>query len=112
MRHSWANETNLDAIRHYYHAVWIYGDRDLYDPVCEYDLPDEVAAKVRYTGYLDQRPRLEFAEPQVTVRIASHLAVARQRVAHRFESLFANRFDQSLGEQDESGCREDRKNPK
>jgi len=71
VRHSWASEANLDAIRLYYDAVWIYGDRDLFDPVCEYDLPDEVAAKVRYAGYLDQRPRLEFAEPQVAELLAN-----------------------------------------
>ncbi len=71
VRHSWANETNLEAIRAYYDAVWIYGDRRLFDSVSEYNLPEDVAAKVSYTGYLDQRPRLEFAEPQVAELLAN-----------------------------------------
>jgi len=39
--------------------------------VREYDLPDYAAAKVRYTGYLDQRPRLELAEAQTAALLAS-----------------------------------------
>ena len=58
---TWAKQANLDTIRDYYDAVWIYGDPAVYDPVREYDLFDQVAEKVHYTGYLDQRPRLQFA---------------------------------------------------
>jgi predicted glycosyltransferase len=36
----------------------------VYDAVREYGLFDRVAAKVYYTGYLDQRPRLDFARAQ------------------------------------------------
>lgn len=31
--------------------VWVYGDREVYDPVAEYGL-EAIADKVRYTGYL------------------------------------------------------------
>lgn len=40
------------AIEEFYDAVWIYGDRQVYDPVVEYGLPDSVAAKAVFTGYL------------------------------------------------------------
>src|SRR5207302_10426843 len=43
----------------------------VYDPVREYGLPDDIAARVRYTGYLDQRPRLEFAQAQAGPLLAS-----------------------------------------
>src|SRR5438876_4823572 len=58
VRRHWADRANMDAIRDYYDAVWIYGDPAVFDPVREYGLAEHVAAKVRYTGYLDQRPRL------------------------------------------------------
>jgi len=48
-------------VRTYYDAVWVYGDPAVYDPVREYAFAPDVAAKVRYTGYLDQRARLTFA---------------------------------------------------
>ena len=57
----WCEPANLDAIRDLYDAIWIYGDPAVFDPLREYDLLDQVADKVSYTGYLDQRPRLEFA---------------------------------------------------
>jgi len=64
VRRHWADRANMDAIRDYYDAVWIYGDPAVFDPVREYDLAEHVAAKARYTGYLDQRPRLDLAGPQ------------------------------------------------
>jgi len=71
VRRDWSERAHMDAIRDYYDAIWVYGDPAVYDPVREYDLPDYAAAKVRYTGYLDQRPRLEFAEAQTAAVLAS-----------------------------------------
>jgi predicted glycosyltransferase len=61
VRRTWADRANMDAIRSFYDAVWIYGDPAVFDPVREYGLGPDVAAKARYTGYLDQRPRLDLA---------------------------------------------------
>jgi predicted glycosyltransferase len=58
----WRDAANEDAIRTYYDAVWIYGDPAVYDPVRAYQWHPELAAKVRYTGYLDQRQRTHLAE--------------------------------------------------
>jgi predicted glycosyltransferase len=70
VRRTWTAQGNVAAMRHYYDAIWIYGDPAVFDPVCEYDVFAEVADKVRYTGYLDQRPRLEFAGPQAAQLVA------------------------------------------
>jgi len=51
----WARAENQDAVRLYYDAVWVYGDPAVYDTVREYAFAPDVAAKVRYTGYLDRR---------------------------------------------------------
>src|SRR5436309_2819081 len=71
VRRDWSERAHMGAIRDYYDAIRVYGDPAVYDPVREYDLPDYAAAKVRYTGYLDQRPRLEFAEAQTAAVLAS-----------------------------------------
>ncbi|PYP71183.1 MAG: glycosyltransferase [Gemmatimonadetes bacterium] len=60
VQREWARAQNQDAVRRYYDAVWVYGDPTVYDPVREYAFAPDVAAKVRYTGYLDQRARLKF----------------------------------------------------
>jgi len=71
VRSSWCKQGNLDAMQDYYDAIWIYGDPAVYDPVREYGLFDQVANKVHYTGYLDQRPRLEFASAQAAQVLAN-----------------------------------------
>lgn len=48
----WTRARNLDAVRSYYDAIWVYGDPAVYDPVREYGFTPDVAGKVRYTGYL------------------------------------------------------------
>lgn len=57
----WNDARNDEAVRRYYDAVWVYGDNTVYDLAAEYGLAGDVRAKVRYTGYLDQRQWLEFA---------------------------------------------------
>jgi predicted glycosyltransferase len=57
VRRQWDHEANEDVIRDYYDAIWIYGDRAVYDPILEYGFGPDVAAKVHYTGYLDCRGR-------------------------------------------------------
>src|SRR5438876_10280473 len=58
---TWSCQGNL-ALRAYYDAIWIYGDPTVFDPLHEYNIFDGAASKVHYTGYLDQRPRLGFAD--------------------------------------------------
>lgn len=48
----WARGHSTEAITRYYDAVWIYGDRHVYDPVAEYGLPPEVSRRCTSTGYL------------------------------------------------------------
>jgi predicted glycosyltransferase len=58
VQREWSRADNIEAIRTFYDAIWVYGDRAVYDPTKEYAFPPDVAAKVAFTGYLDQRERL------------------------------------------------------
>lgn len=60
-RREWIAAGNTHVIREFYHTVWVYGDPRVYNPVKEYGLPEAVASKVRFTGYLD---RAQFPTPQ------------------------------------------------
>ncbi len=57
----WERENNENAIRDYYDAIWIYGDPKVYDMVHEYHFSPDIAAKIHYTGYLNQSKWLKFA---------------------------------------------------
>ena len=52
VRREWKETGAEEAIHHFYDAVWIYGDRRVFDPVVEYQFGSQVAAKVSYSGYL------------------------------------------------------------
>jgi predicted glycosyltransferase len=65
VRRDWRRADNCDVLRHYYEAIWIYGDPNLYDLRQEYGLPADIVAKMQPLGYLDQRPRLHYIRPSV-----------------------------------------------
>jgi predicted glycosyltransferase len=58
----WKRIANEEAIQNYYDAVWVYGDPAIYDLAQEYRFNAKTLAKLRYTGYLDQRNRLKFVD--------------------------------------------------
>jgi predicted glycosyltransferase len=55
VRQDWAECANEDALRAFYDAVWIYGAPAVFDAVREYDFSPDVAAMVRFAGYLNYR---------------------------------------------------------
>lgn len=73
-RREWERSRSDEAIRRYYDAVWIYGDPGVFDPVAEYGFGAEVAAKVRYTGYLNRRQGRVFEDAPPECNAAASLA--------------------------------------
>jgi predicted glycosyltransferase len=63
VRREWRTASSDAAVRDYYDEVWVYGDRSVFDVVKEYRFSRDVSSKLRYTGYLDQRARLQFVQP-------------------------------------------------
>ncbi len=55
----WSTPANEEAMRVYYDQVWVYGDSAVYNPILEYRFPIDLASKIRFTGYLDQRLRAD-----------------------------------------------------
>jgi predicted glycosyltransferase len=55
-RREWGDAATQRALHDLYDQIWVYGDPRVYDPAREYGWASAVAAKVRYTGYL-QQPR-------------------------------------------------------
>ncbi|MBD2567901.1 glycosyltransferase family protein [Anabaena lutea] len=62
VQRDWKSMANEEAIQTYYDAVWVYGDPAIYDLAKEYNFHPTTVAKLRYTGYLDQRNRLKFMD--------------------------------------------------
>lgn len=49
----WARGGHAADIERYFDHVWIYGDPEVFDPLAEYAFPAAVAARARFTGYID-----------------------------------------------------------
>lgn len=54
VRAEWARHRYTQALQRHYDAVWVYGDPTVYDTVREYSFSPALAAKTRYTGYLER----------------------------------------------------------
>jgi predicted glycosyltransferase len=52
IRERWRVEGAYDAIRRYYDLVLVYGSKELFDHAARYNLPRDIAAKLRYCGYV------------------------------------------------------------
>ncbi|MBD2091513.1 glycosyltransferase [Microcoleus sp. FACHB-1515] len=80
VQRDWNRAANEDAIRRYYHEVWVYGDRAVYDAAQEYQFSSDIVAKFRYLGYLDQRSRLKFVDKE-SVQAVVDLQLPQEQLA-------------------------------
>ncbi|MFD6136087.1 glycosyltransferase family protein [Isoptericola sp. NPDC060257] len=58
----WHEQRSTSVVERFFDEVWVYGDAHVYDPLAEYALPDHIAARTVFTGYLG-RGRASLAEP-------------------------------------------------
>ncbi len=48
----WVDKGIYDAMYRLYDEIWVYGHQGFYDPIVEYRIPERVAAKIHFTGYI------------------------------------------------------------
>ena len=72
VKREWSRLANEDAIRDFYDEVWAYSDPTVYNLVREYQFSKEVEAKIRFTGYLDQRARFGLSGEPEPCPLAAH----------------------------------------
>jgi predicted glycosyltransferase len=64
---NWERNGHYDAIKRFYHSVFVLGDRKIFDPVKEYRFPLPVEDKVIFCGYLGKE--LEPQQPDEIRRL-------------------------------------------
>jgi predicted glycosyltransferase len=75
----WRASDSDTAIRRYYDEIWVYGDPTVYNLAGEYTLADDIAAKIRYTGYLNRFQRASANNAEATAQL--HNLVGNRRLA-------------------------------
>lgn len=55
----WQEKKIYTALGELYSEIWVYGSREIYDPILEYAIPAQIAGKIFFTGYIPRQiPRL------------------------------------------------------
>jgi len=54
---AWQKQGVIDVLRRHYDLILVYGQRDLFDPVRAYGIPEDVARKLRFVGYIPRNGR-------------------------------------------------------
>ncbi len=51
----WEEKGVYGVLNSYYSEIWVYGQKDFYDPILEYDIPEHIAQKMVFTGYIPRK---------------------------------------------------------
>jgi len=55
IRQDWEEKGVYQAMGDLYSEIWVYGIQDFYDPVREYNIPEDISRKMTFTGYIPRR---------------------------------------------------------
>ena len=55
VRKDWREKRVYKILDELYSEIWIYGNQEFYDPVCEYAISDAVKEKMHFTGYIPRK---------------------------------------------------------
>lgn len=59
----WIKKNIYATIENLYSEVWVYGRKNIYNPIQEYDIPESIGKKVHFTGYIPRKvPQKSVAE--------------------------------------------------
>lgn len=60
VKKSWKKKGVYEILDTLYSEVWTYGIRDFYNPIEEYDIPENISQKMQFTGYIPRKvPNIE-----------------------------------------------------
>lgn len=54
-RADWKRKKFPEVLRDLYSEIWVYGEKNMYNPVTEYAFPDDIAEKTVFTGYIPRK---------------------------------------------------------
>ncbi len=60
----WARKNAIEATEKFYDEIWVYGDREIYDPTKGLPLSDAARERMHWTGYLRRETKDEVDLPE------------------------------------------------
>ncbi len=63
VKKDWREKGVYENLEKLYTEIWVYGIREFYDPIEEYEIPPKTSEKIKFTGYIPRKiPGKEAAE--------------------------------------------------
>ena len=55
VKKDWKDKKVYEQLEKLYSEIWIYGNREFYDPIEEYDIAESISRKMYFTGYIPRK---------------------------------------------------------
>jgi predicted glycosyltransferase len=55
VKQDWREKGVYEILQNLYAEIWVYGNREFYDPIVEYDIADSISKKMYFTGYIPRK---------------------------------------------------------
>ncbi len=55
VKKDWQDKGVYEILQNLYSEIWVYGNREFYDPIAEYDIAQSISDKVYFTGYIPRK---------------------------------------------------------
>lgn len=68
IQNDWQEKNVYTYLDRLYDELWVYGNKDIYDPVEMYKIPDTIHSRVKYTGYIPRKTLSAKAKASVRKR--------------------------------------------
>ncbi len=55
VKKDWQEKGVYEILHNLYSEIWVYGNREFYDPIKEYDIAESISQKMYFTGYIPRK---------------------------------------------------------
>jgi predicted glycosyltransferase len=55
VKKDWREKGVYEILQNLYAEIWVYGNREFYNPIEEYDIPESISSKIYFTGYIPRK---------------------------------------------------------
>lgn len=55
IQNDWGEKNVYSYLAKLYDEIWVYGNKNIYDPVEMYKIPEEIHSRVKFTGYIPRK---------------------------------------------------------
>ncbi|MGD2099843.1 MAG: glycosyltransferase [Desulfobacterales bacterium] len=74
VKKDWQDKGVYEILQNLYSEIWVYGNREFYDPIKEYDINESISRKIYFTGYIPRK----MPGPEAVRHIRKELGVKRE----------------------------------